>query len=64
MEEADTLVYEVLLISSTGTNITGTFLLNEFETGCAVRLQYLETEIVASEDDYFEALCVIRQKLE
>jgi hypothetical protein len=58
--------YQVQLINRVGQAANGTFLLDEDDDAeeCRLALQYQDSELTAVADDYFEAMCRIRQQLE
>ena len=58
--------YSVELVDRAGQVVSAAFLLDEDDDAeeCRLTLEYQDTNLTAVGDDYFEAMCRIRQQLE
>ncbi|HYP29482.1 MAG TPA: hypothetical protein VE262_22415 [Blastocatellia bacterium] len=60
----DIQTHNIKLIGEAGKQIDGTFTLDPDQGTCRLTLRYSDKELIAEEDDYFDALCSIRRRLE
>jgi hypothetical protein len=56
--------HKVKLLGDKGEQIDAVFSFDYDQEPCTLKLQYGDHELVATEADYFEALCTIRKELE
>jgi hypothetical protein len=56
--------HKVKLLGVKGEQIDAVFSFDYDQEPCTLRLHYFDQELVATEADYFEALCTIRRELE